>query len=185
MAQTIAELETLLVGIGTQPIRKDESTLLVGCKTDQYTDAEGVKGLLIVVQLSEEGRYVKIFAPQAFKISGQHTETFLRACAILQWRTKLVQFEYDESDGEVRPMIEIAIEDSKLTDKQMRRCLFTLAAVVDKYYPVLKKAVEEGKIQFTDNTEERKRAIQMLESLLAELQQEEDAETAQQPPERL
>jgi hypothetical protein len=56
------------------------------------------------------------------------------------------QFEYDDSDGEVRPIIEWAVEDGTVTSKQLGRAIFGLVQIVDQFYPVLEQARTKGKI---------------------------------------
>lgn len=116
--------------------------------TDHYEDPNGDKTLLVVIALEEDGEYIKIFAPLAMKAKSRHTDDLLKACAMVQYKTKLVQFEYDADDGEVRPMVEWPIEDGTVTAKQIARAVNGLVALVDRFYPVLAQAAAKGKINF-------------------------------------
>jgi len=100
----------------------------------------------MVAELMENGEYFQLIAPMAFKVKGKNTGVFLKACAIVQMHTKLIQFEYDEDDGEVRPVIEFPLEDNTLSYKQFMRCVTGMVQLLDQYYPVLQKAAVEGVI---------------------------------------
>ena len=60
------------------------------------------------------------------------------------WRTKLIKFEYDEQDGEIRALVEFPLEDAALTQKQFLRCLNGLVQIVDEYHPAIQSAIEGG-----------------------------------------
>lgn len=133
---------------------------------DNYRDKDGDDSLLIVVRVSEEGEYLEIFAPGSFVIpeDGEKAALFLKACSIIQWKTKLVQFEYDESDGEIRPMVEFPIEDSTVTQKQLMRCIRGLTQLVDTYYPVLNNVKENGTLDF-DAMEKKDDLNRMMDAI--------------------
>jgi hypothetical protein len=58
----------------------------------------------------------------------------------IQWETKLIQFEYDDTDGEIRPIVEWPVEDGTVTSMQLARAILGLVMIVDRYYPVLEQA---------------------------------------------
>lgn len=146
---------------------KDESgTLVMTFVTDNYCDCDdGDKSLLIVISLEESGEYFKCFAPAAFKVTGPNTRAFLEACASIQWHMKLVQFEYDPSDGEVRPIIEFPVEDGTITAKQLLRCIHGLAQIVDDAYPILDKALKMGVVDFSGSKMAESRIENLVENL--------------------
>jgi hypothetical protein len=91
---------------------------------------------------------------------------------MIQWQTKMAQFEYDESDGEVRIIIEFPLEDNKLTDRQLRRCIVALVGILDRFYPVLKTAIDTGIVDFGDKpAAEREGQIQALRRIIRDLRQ--------------
>lgn len=125
-----------------------------GVETRYYTDPDGEKSLRVVVRLEEGGEYVKFFSPMAMKAEGPHVGALLKACTMLQWTMKLVQFEYDDSDGEIRPIIEFPIEDGTLTQTQVRRCVRGLVQIVDCFYDSLKRALDTGVIELKDASDD-------------------------------
>jgi len=166
MSITIEELATLLEQNEIHFGKKDDSSALVmSFSTDNYVDSDGDKGLLIVLTLEEDGEYFKCFAPAAFKVTGPNTRPFLEACASIQWHMKLVQFEYDPSDGEVRPIIEFPVEDGTITAKQLLRCIHGLAQIVDDAYPILDKALKTGVVDFSHSKMAETRIEGLVENL--------------------
>jgi hypothetical protein len=76
----------------------------------------------------------------------------------ISWETKMVQFEYDPDDGEVRAIIEFPIEDSTLTRKQLMRCIFGITGILEKHHEQIMDAMRSGLTPETD--EERKKAFE-------------------------
>jgi hypothetical protein len=150
MAMTLEEIQQLLQEGKLKFRVHDERSVVMMWDTRKYRNLEGALTLLVVVQLSEDGEYVKVFMPNAFTAKGAHVDVLLKACMMVQWRTKLVQFEYDSQGGEIRPIVEFPLEDSKLTSKQLRRCVTSLVFLVDEYYDTLKKALDEGVLHFPE-----------------------------------
>lgn len=168
MATTLQELAELLFDAEYKfEIKKDRNEIwLVIGGLEFYKDKDGDNTLLIVIRLSEKGEYIEFFSPSAFVIpeNPEWASLFLKACTIIQWKTKLIQFEYDESDGEVRPMIEFPIEDSAITQKQLGRCIKSLVRLIEEYFPVLDKIHKEGIIDF-ENAKKRDEMNSFMEVL--------------------
>lgn len=148
MAMTLHEVQTMFDQLGIKYEQKGLSRLLFAFKTSTYLSPEGDPGVMLVLQLDEDGEYLKLFAPEAFKLQGAHSDAFLRACMMIQWQTKMVQFEFDATDGEIRPIVEFPLEDGKVTLKQLNRCMGAIVGILEEYYPVLRKAVDSGTIDF-------------------------------------
>lgn len=109
--------------------------------------AENVEEFLIVVQLDEDGKFFRIFAPQV--LAGVkdhiHKEAILQTMLCISWETKMLQWEYDPADGEIRAIIEFPLEDSILTERQFNRCLGGLVQIVDSVaIPRLKEVMKTG-----------------------------------------
>lgn len=169
MAVTIDEIAALLSALDYKFHKKDEHTILFAMEMPTYRGPQGEDHLRLVIRLSEEGRYFELFSPFAFRAVGPFVDVFLRACAIIQFRTKLVQFEYDESDGEVRPIIEFPIEDGTLTAQQLKRCITGLCRLVETYYPTLKKALDEGVVALPEGFEESRMVEALMRAMLSQL----------------
>lgn len=121
----------------------DPDTVVTSFETQHYRDPAGDDSVFIVIMLEEAGRYLKVFAPNAFAVPDDHLDAFLRACAMVQYRTKLVQFEWDDDAGLI-PIIEFPLEDAPLGAEQLRRCVIGLVAILDEYYDALQHVAATG-----------------------------------------
>lgn len=119
----------------------DEDRIITGVEADNIED------FLIVVQLDEEGKFFRVFAPQVLSGVQEHPYkgAILQTMLAISWETKMLQWEYDPADGEIRAIIEFPLEDSILTERQFNRCLSGLIQIVDSIaMPRLKEVMETG-----------------------------------------
>ncbi len=142
MAVSVQEIGGYLDQLGWDyRIDEEEDRIVTGVEGDRVED------FLIVIQLDEDGKFFRIFAPQV--LSGvkdhPHKAAILQTMLVISWETKMLQWEYDPSDGEIRAIIEFPIEDSTLTEKQFNRCLSGLVQLVDSVaIPRLHEVMETG-----------------------------------------
>ncbi|NMF66753.1 hypothetical protein DP113_25835 [Brasilonema octagenarum UFV-E1] len=142
MAADLQQIAYYLDNLGWDyRIDPEEGRIITGVESDNVED------FLIVVQLDEEGKYFRLFAPQV--LSGvsdhPHKAAILQTMLYISWETKMLQWEYDPSDGEIRAIIEFPLEDSILTEKQFNRCLHGLVQLVDSVaIPRLMAVMETG-----------------------------------------
>jgi hypothetical protein len=123
--------------------------------------ADNVSNFLIVVQLDEKGEFFKLFAPDLLPGIKEHRyqDLILQTLLNISWETKMLQWEYDPIDGEVRAMIEFPLEDAQLTERQFFRCLSGLVEMVDNFaMPRLKRVM-----QLDEDIEEGERWLLILE----------------------
>jgi hypothetical protein len=146
MAISLDELEALLREIGIEHYEKhpEGSDIVFGIATEHYRRPDGEHAILLVAELSENGEYFRLFAPMAYRAAGEHGDALLKTCMIIQWMTKLIQFEYDSTDGEIRPIIEFPLEDGKLTAQQLGRCVGGLLQLMEQYDDELRAALDQG-----------------------------------------
>ncbi|RME56210.1 hypothetical protein D6779_10940, partial [Candidatus Parcubacteria bacterium] len=70
----------------------------------------------VVIKLDENGEFVHFFEPMRYKyLDGEHKEKVLETLLAIQWESKMLQWEYDRNDGEIRACIELPLEDAPLT----------------------------------------------------------------------
>lgn len=115
-----------------------------------YTGVYGdhIQNLLIVIQLDENGEFFKLYAPQVLGGVRDHPfkAAILQTMLSISWETKMLQWEYDPADGEIRAIIEFPLEDAPLTERQFNRCLNGLIQIVDDLaLPRLQQVMETGK----------------------------------------
>jgi hypothetical protein len=117
------------------------------CRIITGVYAENIERLLIVIQLDEDGEFFEIYAPRV--ITGVKHHPFkpeiLQTMLCISWETKMLQWEYDPADGEIRAIIEFPLEDAELTERQFNRCLYSLVQLVDELaLPRLQAVMDTG-----------------------------------------
>lgn len=129
-----------------------------GFKTDKYVDTDGDLGISIVVSLEEEGEFIKVIVPQAYKfdknLSSFHKMALFQTLLQISHMTKMMQFEYDIDDGEIWAIIEFPLEDSQLTKNQLMRCISGITGTLEEYHEMITDAIKHG---ITPESESEKR----------------------------
>ncbi|MFQ4145042.1 hypothetical protein [Chlorogloeopsis sp. ULAP02] len=142
MAANLEQIAHYLDNLGWDyRLDEEEDRIITG------VESESIEDFLIVVQLDEEGKFFRLFAPQV--LAGvqdhPHKAAILQTMLAISWETKMLQWEYDPSDGEIRAIIEFPLEDSTLTEKQFNRCLSGLVQLIDSVaLPRLLAVMETG-----------------------------------------
>ncbi|MCX7024331.1 MAG: hypothetical protein NT080_06905 [Spirochaetes bacterium] len=148
MSTSIARIEEFFKEEGLK-YTLSEDYLRTSFITDNYRDQDGERSLFLVIKLEEDGEYFKLIAPHLYHYpEGPYAEAVFRALLVVSWKTKLLQFEFDEVDGEIRGIVEFPLEDSQLTRRQLMRCVNGIVRIVDEYHPVLERAIESGIVDF-------------------------------------
>jgi len=145
MPINLEQLEAHLVADGLKYRLDDEGYLLTGFATRNYVGPGGREGVAIAIRVDEDGEHVEFTAPQLYTSRGcDHTAALFEALLAITMRTKLIRFEYDPSDGEVRCTVECAVEDGGLTKRQFFRMLHCLSESIDRWHPVIRAAMDSG-----------------------------------------
>jgi hypothetical protein len=150
MATTYDTIRTFLDGPGcAYQFDEEQQVLVTGFKTENYVSPAGEKGIPVIIKLEENGEFLKVFSPAVYHVPADQNQlgVFLVLLHIC-WRTKMLQYEYDPTDGEIRAMIEFPLEDAELTERQFMRIVFSLVELVDRYDPVIRRAIETGEVDF-------------------------------------
>ena len=153
MAATLEQISEYLNNRGWK-YRLDEPE----CRIYTGVQGDNVDNLLIVIELEEEGEFFAIYAPQVISGVSEHPykALILQTMLSISWETKMLQWEYDPVDGEIRAIIEFPLEDSTLTERQFNRCLTALVQIVDDMaIPRLQHVMETGSDPGDQDTGER------------------------------
>lgn len=146
MPATIAQIAEFLEADGL-PFKTDGERIRTGFKTHVYRDKDGDPGISLVIRLEEDGEFFKIIAPRVYEYAdGPNKGALFQVLLMISWNTKMIQYEYDVSDGEVRAIIEFPLEDSTLTKKQLMRCLHGIAELVDNNHEKVVAAMTKGEL---------------------------------------
>lgn len=122
--------------------RHNDGTILVQYNTEKYRDPQGEANVLVAIQLENEGRFLKIFVPNAFSYhDGPYKAVVLQAALFVNFQSKMLQFEYDPRDGEIRAMVEFPLEDSQLSEEQFFHAFHGLCVLVEEYSPFIHHAM--------------------------------------------
>ncbi|TAN82761.1 MAG: hypothetical protein EYR95_18595, partial [Phormidium sp. SL48-SHIP] len=83
------------------------------------------QGLTVLISLEEDGEFVKMVLPQLLTLPSDHphSELGLQCLLHLGWRYKLVRWQRDPRDGEVRVQADLPLEDGELSSRQFWRTL--------------------------------------------------------------
>ncbi len=164
MGITLDQIATYLVPRDlTYQIQPEKSRILVRLALNSGEQP------LVVIQLDEEGRFFKLFAPEVLAGVKEHPHkaAILQTMLSISWETKMLQWEYDPSDGEIRAIIEFPLEDSTLTAQQFNRCFDGLIEIVGDWALPRLHAVMETGVDPGDETD-----LVLGEQLLLAIQEE-------------
>lgn len=174
MSTSLAQIAQLLDDLQLNfTYRQDDEFPHIGVdfETDFYMNGAGAKLLTLMIDLANDGDVVNVVAPQAFVVDGENLAAASIAAGIIQWRTRFVQFEFDHEHGEIRPCVELPLEDARLTARQLQRCMGAVFNVVEVYCGVLDHACKTGEIDFERyNSEDKEdgRTVSQLSAMLSE-----------------
>lgn len=111
----------------------------------------GIKGqnlehLLIVIRVSEEGKFFQFFVPEVIAGLRDHPyqKQIFETLLSIGWETKLVRWAYDRTNGAIQAEIGFPMMDGTLTEVQFNYCLEGLISLVDAFVPRLKRVMESG-----------------------------------------
>lgn len=122
--------------------RHEDGEILIQQHTENYRNPAGAPHAIVVVKIENDGTFLKVFIPQAFSYKdGPYKAVVLQAALFVNYISKMLQFEYDPRDGEVRAMVEFPIADSSLTEDQFFMAFGGLCALVDEYAPFMQQAM--------------------------------------------
>lgn len=141
-------LESFLIAERLKFRSHEDGHIVVGFATRHYVAPDGTKGIAIAVRLSENGRYLECIAPGLYDLHGcRHRDVVLQALLAIMQRTKMIRFDWDPADGEVRCSVECPLEDGGLTRQQFIRMLRALPELIDDWDPVIRAACETGDLR--------------------------------------
>lgn len=128
--------------------REGANFIHTGFRLKRYRNPENDNKLRLFIAVEEQGEFLKIGAPGAYKFdpNGNSFNKLALFQTLLQisHMTKMAQFEYDPDDGDIQAIIEFPLEDAKLTRRQLMRCVNDLTDIVDSYHEHIMDAIKGG-----------------------------------------
>lgn len=115
--------------------------------TTRYRDHEGDARFGLLIRILEDGEFLSVAIPWTWKLADcPHKAAVFEALVDFQGRSKLVRFDYDPDDGELRANAEIAVEDSLFTSLQLHRLIQAVGNAVLELDPVIRHAMKTGEV---------------------------------------
>jgi len=154
MPTTISEIKGFLDEFDLKyQVDEERDAILIGfnCSNENgtYRDEDGDAYLRIVIRVLEGGEFLAVFAPNAWNIADSASKSLiLEACVSFQMRYKMLRFDYDPDDGELRPNIELPLENSSLTSQQFHRLVHGVLHGVQQFDRVMRHTIETGEVSF-------------------------------------
>lgn len=157
MAATIEQITGFLDAEGLR-YRVEDGVIRTGFHTSTYRDVDGDPGINIVIALEKmdgDGEFLKVIAPNIYSYpDGPHKAALFQLLLMISWNTKMMQYEYDIRDGEVRAIMEFPIADSTLTKRQLLYCLHGLASLADENHEAVVNAMTKGELPKPESPED-------------------------------
>jgi hypothetical protein len=152
MPTTIAEIKGFLDEFDLKyQVDEERDAILIGfdCSNENgtYRDGDGDAYMQVVIRVLEGGDFLAVFVPNAWNIAESVSKPLiLEACVSFQMRYKMLRFDYDPDDGEIRPNIELPLEDSALTSRQFHRLIHGVLHGVQRFDRVVRHVIETGEV---------------------------------------
>jgi len=135
-------------------VDEKRDAVLIGFGIDpelSYRDEDGDPFIRLVVRVLEGGEFVTVLAPNAWNIDDCiYKAAVLEALVSIQMQYKMLRFDYDPNDGEIRPNIELPLEDATLTSRQFQRLIHGVLHGMGRFDRVIRRAMETGDVSFED-----------------------------------
>jgi hypothetical protein len=178
MPTSLKEIAEFLSNQGLcHDVRPEYSDIITIFDTENYKNEEGERKLPIVILVEEKGKFIKIFSPRCYRYSkSRYKEAFFKTLLAISFHTKMVQFECDQYEEGIYAMVEFPIEDSKLSEKQLIRSLFSIVRVLERYDSVIRSALDSGMISFRKTEEDE--WLSNFVSLMSTIEKTEEPEVA-------
>lgn len=139
------QIESFFVDEGLKYRRREDGTFLTGFATECYRRADGLEGIGVVVRILDDGGSVEFTAPDLYSSRDcPHREALFGTLLAIMMRTRLVRWEHDPGDGEIRCSVELPVANGAFIRPQFRRMLACLATTVDRWDRVIREAMRSG-----------------------------------------
>ena len=147
MATTLSAISTLLDSAEIKHRLKDD-VIRTGFSTDLYQDDDGDFGVNMVLRIEEDGELLRIQAPMAYRLpkdaSPETQAAVLRTINQLNWESKILQYEMDLEDGEIRLGADFPLEDGRPTELQVSRMVRLIPQVIDQGHLAMRDALDKA-----------------------------------------
>lgn len=120
---------------------------------NSYRGPDGSPLVRMVFQILDKGRFLLLSVPNAWNLSeSPHKAAVFETLVTIQGRFPAVRFDYFPDDGDLWPNIEIPIEDSRITSRQLIRSISGLLQCLAIFDRVIYWAMTTGEASVANVT---------------------------------
>jgi len=176
MASSLTEIAGFLEkGSFVFDLKEEDNSIITLSPMNNYIDQGGDYILPIVILLQEDGRFIRISAPNCYAYKNAETGPELfQIILVLSFHCKMLQFECDRMEETLSAVVEFPLEDSPLTEKQLLRCINSMSQMVDRFDPWIRLVLSNGRslsgreIKLRDQTEQVPSVMSFLKAIKGE-----------------
>ena len=157
MAISLTDIQTYMDGLSwkyksnPKADSKTDGHLVTGFPTETYQDKDGDNYLSIAIAVDENGERIRFMTPALYNCKHpQFRKAFFEVAMSKALSLKLCHFDYDHSDGEIRMINEIPLEDGSFTAKQLERVIRAMVRLADNNHQDLYAAITTGALPMLD-----------------------------------
>lgn len=134
----------------------DNGQFILSFKTRNYQNPIGEKSLTLFINVAEDGKYLEIAAVGMY--SAKKAKDIGKLSVFLlgeNYKTKLLRWELDRTDSEVRATIEVAPVDGSITFDSFMRMLMLFPLVADGMHGAISRVMATGKLPVPTRIDKR------------------------------
>ena len=147
MSMTLEQIGIILSELHIQHIlRLEDSDIVIGYPMNHYRNSQGQLYLSMRVTIDKDEQLCKFQAHLDYGLSALQTEKrrlLFQMLLMISLQSKLIKVDIS-GQGEMFWRVELLIEDSILTSKQVYRCIETIVDVVDRFDDDIRHALRIG-----------------------------------------
>lgn len=125
----------------------DNGQFVLSFKTRYYQNPTGEKSLALLITVAEDGKYLEIAAVGMY--SAKKAKDVAKLSLFLMgenYKTKLLRWEIDRTDNEVRATIEVAPVDGSITFDSFMRMLMLFPLVADGMHAAICRVMTTARL---------------------------------------
>jgi hypothetical protein len=159
MAMTIDEISDLLTesGIGhetNEPLAAIRFGFHLDPSWTNYRNPAGAATHEFMIGLHGDGEFLAVHLPRTWMIGDcPHKAAVFEVLATYQGQRRMIRFDYDPEDGEIRANMEIWLADTSLSAAQLQWMIRQLGRGVCRLDPVIRHAMRTGEVSFERSAE--------------------------------
>lgn len=129
-------------------------------ETRRYRNPSGENSLMVVVTVSDNGHHLEVAAVNAYSANdAKNVGTLCEYLMGQNYALKLLRWELDRCDGEIRALADAAPVDGGITYEAFMRMLMMFPVVLDSLHTSIAKVMATAKLPVPVRTDKRLRSL--------------------------